>query len=177
MRGKNRKRPRGIPSRRPEITGKLIWRLEILLFVAYLALLCYFLFFADSMGRTYEGRAYHYNLTLLKEIKRFWKYRRTLDFWPVVINLFGNVVAFLPFGALLPSLFVRCRRFFLTTLLSFEFSLCVEIIQLVWKVGSFDVDDILLNTLGGALGFCIYWIFTWIKGRGREEKHEKKKPL
>ena len=39
---------------------------------------------------------------------------------------------------------------------SFELSLLVEVLQLVTKVGSFDVDDLLLNTVGGILGFLIY---------------------
>lgn len=149
----------------------------MLLFAAYLTMLFYFLFFADSMGRTYADRVYHYNLVPLKEIKRFWLHRGTLDFWSVILNLFGNVVAFIPFGILLPSLFVKCRKFLLTTLFCFEFSLCVELIQLVGKVGCFDVDDILLNTIGGILGFFVYRFLGWMKYKGAEEKDEKEKSL
>lgn len=157
--------------------------LEILLFAAYLTMLCYFLFFAENMGRTYSERTYHYNLMPFKEIRRFWTYREALGFWSVMLNLVGNVVAFIPFGIFLPRLFGGCRKFFLTMLLSFEFSLCVEIIQLIWKVGSFDVDDIMLNTLGGILGFITYRIFTWFteKHTGEKLQHggkdEKKKSL
>lgn len=35
-------------------------------------------------------------------------------------------------------------------------SLLVESIQLVSKLGSFDVDDIMLNTLGGILGYVLF---------------------
>ena len=35
-------------------------------------------------------------------------------------------------------------------------SLLVELLQLVFKVGSFDVDDLLLNTIGGLLGYLVY---------------------
>lgn len=140
---------------------KSIRILEIVLFAVYLILLCYFLFIAERMGRSFAERTYHYNLMPFKEIRRFWTYRNTLGYWSVFLNLVGNVVAFLPFGILLPRLFPRCRKFLLTTLFSFEFSLCVEFIQLVGKVGSFDVDDLLLNTLGGALGFLIYRFVVW----------------
>lgn len=163
--------------------NKLFRVLEILLFAVYLAVLCYFLFIAERMGRTYSERVYHYNLMPLKEIIRFWTYRHTLGFWSVMLNLVGNVAAFIPFGMFLPRLFRPCRRFVVTVVLAFEFSLCVEILQLVWKVGSFDVDDILLNTLGGVLGFFMYRIFVWVKGRAQrqdcsmEEKDEKKKSL
>lgn len=163
--------------------NKLFRILEILLFAVYLAVLCYFLFIAERMGRTFSERVYHYNLMPFKEISRFWTYRHTLGFWSVMLNLVGNVAAFIPFGMFLPRLFRPCRRFAVTVVLAFEFSLCVEILQLVWKVGSFDVDDILLNTLGGMSGFFIYRVFIWAKGRscghnrGMEEKSEKKKPL
>ena len=145
--------------------NKLFRVLEILLFVVYLAVLCYFLFIADRMGRTFSERVYHYNLMPLKEIGRFWTYRQTLGVWSVLMNLIGNVVAFIPFGLFLPRLFPACRRFILTIVLAFEFSLCVEILQLVWKVGSFDVDDLLLNTLGGIVGFLVYRILVWVKER------------
>lgn len=154
--------------------------LEILLFAVYLAMLCYFLFFAESLGRNYSERAYHYNLMPFKEIRRFWTYRQTLGFWSVSLNLVGNVAAFIPFGIFLPRLFQRCGSFLLTTLLSFELSLCVEMLQLAWKVGSFDVDDILLNTLGGISGYLIYRIFAGVSGRAaaqRGGKNEKKKSL
>lgn len=35
-------------------------------------------------------------------------------------------------------------------------SLTIEVIQLLTKVGCFDVDDMILNTLGAALGYGIY---------------------
>jgi len=39
----------------------------------------------------------------------------------------------------------------------------VETIQLVWKVGSFDVDDLILNTLGGVIGYLLFWICNKIR--------------
>ena len=38
-------------------------------------------------------------------------------------------------------------------ILSFLLTLSIETIQLVFKVGSFDVDDMFLNTLGGIAGY------------------------
>lgn len=151
---------------------KLLHKIELLLFVAYVAMLCYFLFFAENLDRNFVDRTYHYNLIPFKEIKRFWTYRYNLNAWLVMLNLVGNVVAFIPFGTFLPVLFQKCRNFFLTVLLSMEFSLCVEIIQLLGKVGIFDVDDIILNTLGGLLGYVLYWLFSlvWRKINETEKK-------
>lgn len=51
------------------------------------------------------------------------------------------------------------------------FSLCVELLQLVAKVGVFDVDDLILNTLGGLMGFWIYYLLLLINRR--RERHDK----
>lgn len=129
------------------------------MFIMYLLLLAYFLFFAEATGRTFSERTYQYNLIPLHEIRRFWIYRRQLGFMAVTLNLVGNVLAFVPFGIFLPFLIRRVRVFGKTLLLGFQFSLLVEIVQLFSKVGSFDVDDILLNTLGVIIGyFCFSYI-------------------
>ena len=83
------------------------------------------------------------------------------------------MAAFLPFGMFLPRLYPKCRKFFLTALFSFELSLCVELIQLVGKVGSFDVDDILLNTLGGAFGYLCYSISKKLFSKRRKDEAGK----
>ena len=73
--------------------------LGAVLFVLYLVLLTYFLFFAEEMGRSPDARAeYSYNLTLFKEIRRFLLYRNILGWRAVFLNIFGNVLAFMPFG-------------------------------------------------------------------------------
>ena len=54
----------------------------------------------------------------------------------------------MPFGAILPVISRRMRGFFRVMLLGFSFSLLVECTQLVTRVGTFDVDDLMLNTLG-----------------------------
>lgn len=130
----------------------------IVLFFLYFVVLFYFLFFSEEMGRTYSEREYHYNLIPFLEIKRFIQYYEVLGMQAVLLNLAGNVVAFMPFGFFLPVFATRCRTIWNTLLYSFELSVLVELIQLITKVGSFDVDDIILNTLGGILGYIVYKI-------------------
>lgn len=127
-----------------------------ILFVLYFAVLFYFLFFSEEMGRTYSERTYHYNLVPFKEIGRFIRYHRTLGTGTALLNIVGNVAAFVPFGIFLPVFSARCRKVWFTVFYSFELSLLVELLQLVTKVGSFDVDDLILNTIGGLVGFLIY---------------------
>lgn len=144
------------------------------LFIAYLALLVYFMFFAESFGRDAAQRDYAYNLEPFKEIKRFYHYREQLGMKAFLLNVVGNVAAFMPCGFFLPIVSRRSRRkWYNTILLCFTLSLCVEVTQLVGKVGSFDVDDLMLNTLGGALGYVTYRIVQTI--RIRRKRRAKKK--
>ena len=74
------------------------------------------------------------------------------------LNLAGNVIGFLPFGFFLPILSRRLRNGVLVTMSGFGLSLLVESIQLIFKVGCFDVDDLILNTLGVLFGYLSFWI-------------------
>lgn len=136
---------------------------SVLLFAGYLLCMTYFLFFAETFGRAGTERVYAYNLELFKEIKRFWNYREELGIFAVFSNIAGNVICFLPFGSILPVLSRRARSFWVITFLSFDFSLLVECTQLIFRVGSFDVDDLFLNTLGGMLGFFIFTVCNVIR--------------
>lgn len=131
---------------------KILW---YVLFAAYLILLFYFLFFSESLHRTETKDGYRYNLTLFREIRRFWEYRKALGARAVFLNLMGNVLAFMPFGFCWPLLHKNRPNWFATTMTALSFSFLMETVQLVFKLGSFDVDDILLNTAGGLLGYLL----------------------
>lgn len=130
--------------------------LAVVLFMLYLLLLFYLLFFSETYGRTMEDSGYRYNLELFKEIRRFWNNRTSLGIQTVVTNLLGNIVAFAPFGFFLPMLSRVGKNAACCVLLSALFSLMVETVQLLTKVGAFDVDDIFLNAIGGLVGFLCY---------------------
>lgn len=74
-------------------------------------------------------------------------------------NLLGNVLLFVPFGFLLPGSFRRFQRIMLTIGAAAVLSLFYEVIQLLFDFGSFDVDDLLLNTLGGFIGYMLFAAF------------------
>ena len=140
--------------------------LGAVLFVLYLVLLTYFLFFAEEMGRSPDARAeYSYNLTLFKEIRRFILYRDILGWRAVFLNIFGNVLAFMPFGFFLPVISRRSKKWYNTVTFGFTWSLILETLQLIFKVGSFDVDDLFLNTLGAAFGFGCYCLVQQLRYR------------
>ncbi len=140
---------------------KRIKKIRILvacLFLLYLVGLVYFLFFCEDYGRA-GGGTYSYNLRPFQEIHRYLSYGDILGMRSVVLNLAGNVIGFMPFGMLVPILARGARRAWRTTLLSFELSTLVEMSQLIFQVGCFDVDDMILNTLGGLLGYGLFRMF------------------
>lgn len=85
-------------------------------------------------------------------------------------NLVGNVLAFVPFGFLLPYVHNYGKHFLGMLLNAFVFVLGIEVFQLFSAFGAFDVDDIILNCLGAVWGYLFYIIFESIK-----RKHVRKK--
>lgn len=74
-----------------------------------------------------------------------------------------------PLGFLLPVMYREQRKgvvysghyfrsFLFVTCMGFMVSLLVETVQLITKVGCFDVDDLFLNTAGVMLGYLCYYI-------------------
>ena len=122
-----------------------------ILFVLYLAILIFVLFFSPEFGRT-QGNVHGLNLVPFREIKRFYKGTESWSnslFWR---NVIGNIAAFFPMG-LLVALLAPKRPYCVFALAIVYLSCAVaEILQYVFNVGSFDIDDVILNTLGGFLG-------------------------
>lgn len=154
-------------AKRYRILGKL-------LFVLYIIFLVYFLCFSEWYGRTGVASEYRYNLELFKEINRFIEYREELGVFAVFTNLFGNILIFVPYGFFV-SMASKSRGLFKTVFYSFVLSLGVEFFQLFTKVGSFDVDDLLLNTVGGVLGYMIFLFCNIIRRRRHDVRKRKKR--
>ena len=76
-------------------------------------------------------------------------------------NVVGNMIMFLPFGFFV-SYFLNLAKIRYIFILSLVSSLSIETTQMV--IGRvFDVDDIMLNIIGGILGYFIYRIIFKIK--------------
>ena len=76
------------------------------------------------------------------------------------INLFGNVVVFIPLGIFLPFLCEKLQSFKWLLLCSIAIILMVELIQLFTLMGSFDIDDLILNLFGIMIGFLLLRLLT-----------------
>lgn len=128
------------------------------MFIVYIVCIVYFLIFSDMFGRGsgYEER--RYNLIPFEEITRFIKYGNQMSAGSVFLNLYGNIIAFIPFGMLLKWARNKNTTFLQAFAYSLGFTLIIEVAQYITKLGVFDIDDILLNTLGGIIGYLIYYV-------------------
>ena len=84
-----------------------------------------------------------------------------------VINIVGNIALFIPGGIVLPLLDRRLDRFRKAVAGGAAVSLCVELIQLLLPNSTTDIDDLILNTLGTALGCGVYFLLRRLGGRRR----------
>ncbi len=84
-------------------------------------------------------------------------------------NIILNYIMFVPFGFLLPMGIKFFRKFYRVALAGFAFSLFIEIIQKIFSVGYFELDDLMDNTLGALIGYGLfmigYRIFAGVTGR------------
>ena len=95
------------------------------------------------------------NIIPFKEIFRFEIGSRSF-----IKNVFGNIILFLPYGFYL-SYFTKIRKAIYAFGFSIFISFAVEIIQ--YRIGRvFDIDDIILNVIGGILGYYIYQIMDFL---------------
>jgi glycopeptide antibiotics resistance protein len=68
-------------------------------------------------------------------------------------NIAGNIVLFLPLGFFFCNIF--SKKILKSIILCIAVILVIECIQFVFKIGFFDVDDVLLNFVGCLFGICV----------------------
>lgn len=76
------------------------------------------------------------------------------------ISLFRNIVLnmllFVPLGVLLPCYGEKFRKVYKVVFIGLVTSVLIEIVQYITKMGIFEIDDILNNTMGVLMG-CCFW--------------------
>jgi glycopeptide antibiotics resistance protein len=109
------------------------------------------------------------NLIPFKEISRSIHVLSIHD----LINMIGNIAIFMPFGIFL-GFMLRNKKISLigAFTLSLGLSLILESAQALFSIGSFDVDDLILNSSGGLIGFiackvCAKFMATTLQTKGR----------
>lgn len=132
---------------------KLIFHqdLTMLMFIVYILCLFQIVTTQDVSGE------HGVNITLFKELTRYELGSRLF-----YRNVIGNIALFIPFG-FFTSFYLKLEKKRFVLFLTMLVSLVIEFIQL--NIGrAFDVDDIILNVVGGFLGYLIYRILDKIFG-------------
>jgi len=95
----------------------------------------------------------------------------------MIIQLVGNFVLFMPFSIFLPILYTKCRsiKFFIKLLLLLN--VAVEVAQVLLRVGSFDIDTIILNSGGAILIYILFMKWGTKLSRHLNFLHKEKETL
>lgn len=128
-------------------------------FAAYAVVVVYQLLLSQSRSMQYSywtQWAPHPNWIPFRSILEYANGYEHYNFDTWFFNLFGNVLLFVPLGFLLPILIAKARRFSTIIVWSLLVSLAIELTQLGTRRGVFDLDDLILNILGGAIGYAAW---------------------
>ena len=81
----------------------------------------------------------------------------------MLINVIGNTTMFIPLGIVWPFVYQELNTPGKALAAGAGFSLCIEILQLPFYDRVTDIDDLILNTLGYAVGYGIYLLVKRLK--------------
>jgi glycopeptide antibiotics resistance protein len=132
--------------------------LKVFLMIMYLVFIGYFGFISKIAGRT-QSHKNKLNLIPFNTVLQYFSFTDMSDLLDFIINIFGNLIVFMPVGMFIQVFFgnrIWSSRISYVLIIGFLFSLGVESTQLIMSVGVFDVDDLLLNTVGALIGWYLY---------------------
>ena len=143
---------------------RIDWKREAVLLLMYinLAVIIRFVFFPKALVNghvqplVYDPAAvFPFRMNLIPLIHLL-DYNNARD---IVWNIAGNVTMFIPSGIVLPVVYKKLNSFGKVVAAGAFMSLCIEILQLPFASRASDIDDLILDTLGAAVGYGIYaWI-------------------
>lgn len=136
---------------------RLVWWL---VFLSYLFVV---------IGATMLSRGSNYEYNMVTPL--FYSYKTAWNNWSVREwrNIILNICMFVPFGLLLPmgiKWFGKCYR---TYIAGFLFSLFIELSQMLFKIGIFEPDDLMNNTLGAVIGFGLFIVLFKLYAKERAD--------
>ncbi|MCR5088564.1 MAG: VanZ family protein [Oscillospiraceae bacterium] len=137
------------------------WKREALLLLMYvnLAVIIRFVLFPKALADGHVQSLYFdpaavfpLRVNLLPLVHLF-DYESVRD---IVWNVAGNACMFIPSGIILPLLYRKLNSFPKVLAVGALLSLCIEILQLPFPSRASDIDDLILNTAGVAVGWGIF---------------------
>ncbi|WHH61758.1 VanZ family protein [Petroclostridium sp. X23] len=105
--------------------------------------------------RSYSGER-RYNLCPFKTMRDYFMNSHQYSFHILFINLAANIITFIPLGFYLSLRVKRLNNIVNIGVIATIITTTIEVMQFILNVGVFDIDDIILNTLG-----CIIGLLCW----------------
>lgn len=141
--------------------GHIDWGREAVLLLMYvnLAVIIRFTFFPLSRANgsvqplSFDPAAVFPLRVNLRPFVRLRDYAYKRD---LLVNVIGNVALFIPTGIVLPIVYKELDGFWKVLAAGFAISLIIELLQLPFYVRSSDIDDLIMNVAGVAIGYGIY---------------------
>jgi len=119
---------------------------------------CSFIFFMTLFGRN-MGDVRQYSVIPFKSYYYVWVERNM----ELLLQIVMNVAMYIPLGILLPCCFKLFNKYRYIIFIAVLSSMSIEFTQVIFKIGLFEVDDIINNVLGAIIGVIIYALFNKLK--------------
>ena len=132
---------------------RFVFHKELMALVFIIYILCLY-YVVTGQDINYGG----VNLIPFKEMFRY-----EFGSYKFMKNIIGNILLFIPYG-FFSSYYLNNKKIGTNVMLCLIATFCIECIQ--YYIGRvFDIDDIMLNVLGGFIGCLLYVALTAIKGK------------
>ena len=82
----------------------------------------------------------------------------------VLLQIIINIVMFIPIGFLLPCCFKLYEKYRCVLITAVIASVSIELLQLIFRIGLFETDDVINNVFGAMIGLGIYIVVKKVKG-------------
>lgn len=148
---------------RPESAKRTMRRLCVFCFILYLHMLLSFTlastyFYRPSSFAITDPEGFSLYLQTRVNLIPFYTIKEISDvggFYTVIVNNLGNILALMPMGVFLPLIFFRQRRILMFVLTVTLCVILIETTQMLFLMGAWDIDDLMLNVTGAVIMFLV----------------------
>lgn len=88
----------------------------------------------------------------------------------VMLQIIINIVMFIPIGFLLPCCFRMYEKYRYVLITALIASVAIELLQLIFRIGLFETDDVINNVFGTMMGLGIYVMCTRLRRRNNDKQ-------
>lgn len=142
-------------------------KLISMIFCFSYTLLMLFMLFSDSFGQRSGQRTV--NLIPFNTIILYLTGFQCIGLRNIIINILGNILLFIPLGFYLKAFI---KDFKANIIMIISIPIAIELTQYIFRVGSADIDDFILNVLGELIGLLILLLVNFIYHQSKKSSND-----